>query len=86
MLEGYVDESGQPRVSLVIVGRHEQLLQVNAIIDTGFDGALCLPVGLAQQAELQLWGTQLVELADGSQHEEWVYHGQAIFDGELQFP
>jgi clan AA aspartic protease len=81
MLGGYVDESRQPWVAITLVGRDERLLEVDAVIDTGFDGSLCLPTTFAEQVELQVWGSQLVELADGSQHEEWVYIGQVIFDG-----
>ena len=66
MLEGYVDESRQPRVAITLVGPDEQLLAVDAVIDTGFDGSLCLPTTLAAQVELHVRGTQLVELADGS--------------------
>jgi clan AA aspartic protease len=82
MLEGYVDEGGQPWVAVTIIGRSEQLLEMDVLIDTGFDGSLCLPASLEEQIELQLWGTQLVELADGSRREEEVYIGQVIFDGE----
>ena len=52
MLEGYVDESRQPRVAVTLVGRDEHLLQVDAVIDTGFDGSLCLPTTFAEQVEL----------------------------------
>jgi clan AA aspartic protease len=82
LLEGYVDESRQPRVALLVVGQRGQFLEVDAVIDTGFDGAVCLPESFAAQVALQLLGTQLVELADGSQHEEQVYLGQILFDGE----
>jgi clan AA aspartic protease len=82
MLEGYVDASRQPVVTVTLVGREAQLLEVEVLIDTGFDGSLGLPTTFAEQVELQVWGTQLVELADGSRHEEWVYLGEVIFDGE----
>jgi len=66
MLEGSRDENRQPRVAITLVGPDEQLLAVDAVIDTGFDGSLCLPTTLAAQVELHVRGTQLVELADGS--------------------
>lgn len=82
MLEGYVDASRQPRVTVTLVGREAQRLELEVVIDTGFDGSVCLPMTFAAQVELQVWGTQLVELANGSQHEEWVYVGEVIFDRE----
>ena len=41
-------------------------IAVDAVIDTGFDGYLCLPVQLAIQLGLELSGSIKVELADGS--------------------
>jgi clan AA aspartic protease len=84
VLEGFVDDSGQPWVRLALLGRQGQLFEFEAIIDTGFDGALCLPRPLAEQAVLQLVGTQRVELADGSQHVEQLFLGEVLFDGVRQ--
>ena len=41
-------------------------VEIDAIIDTGFDGSLCLPVPIAIQLGLELSCSQVVELADGS--------------------
>jgi clan AA aspartic protease len=81
VLEGYVDESRQPWIHLALVGHQGQLIEFEAVIDTGFDGALCLPRLLAGQTALQEVGTQRVELADGSQHVEQLFLGEVLFDG-----
>ncbi len=66
MLEGYVDASGQPWVQLALVGPQGHMVECEAIIDTGFDGGLCVPRFLAERLALHEVGTQRVELADGS--------------------
>lgn len=85
MLAGYVDASSQPWVQLVLVGPQDQLVEFEAIIDTGFDGALCVPQLLAGQGALHEVGTQRVELADGSQHVEPLFLGEVVFDGARQW-
>ena len=52
-----------------------QTLALTAIVDTGFDGYLCLPIRLAVQLGLELIGDQLIELADGTQRKELVFAG-----------
>ena len=85
MIEGYVDDSSQPWVQLALVGHQGQWVEFEAIIDTGFNGALCLPRLLAGQVALQEVGTQRVELADGSQHVEQLFLGEVLFDGVRQW-
>ncbi len=59
-----------------------QTLALTAIVDTGFDGYLCLPIRLAVQLGLELVGEQLIELADGTQRNELVFAGSVELLGE----
>ena len=56
-----------------------QTLALTAIVDTGFDGYLCLPIRFAVQLGLELIGEQLIELADGTQQNELVFAGLVRF-------
>ena len=53
-------------------------------MDSGFDGHLCLPTGLAVQLGLELIGEQPIELADGTQKDELVFAGSVRFLGETR--
>jgi clan AA aspartic protease len=59
-------------------------IAVDAVIDTGFDGYLCLPVQLAIQLGLELSGSIKVELADGSIKRELVFSGLTKFGEEAK--
>jgi clan AA aspartic protease len=61
-----------------------QTLALSAVVDTGFDGYLCLPTRLAVQLGLELIGEQLIELADGSQRNELLFAGSVRFFGETR--
>ncbi|MFQ6062315.1 MAG: hypothetical protein ACE5J9_03965 [Methanosarcinales archaeon] len=81
MIEGYVNVFEQPIVELVIKGsRSEQNLY--AIVDTGFDGDLCIPIYIAIVLGLELKSTMHVELADGTLKRELVFKGIAKLEEE----
>ena len=78
-MEGYIDEYGHPKVPVMVDG-----LSMDAVVDTGFDGDLCLPIQVAIQLGLKLCDTMEVELADGSIKQELVFSGVTNFEGEAK--
>jgi clan AA aspartic protease len=68
--------------ALVEVIGSRQTIELTAIVDTGFDGDLCIPIRVAVQLGLELVGEEFVELADGKQNYELVFAGSARFFGE----
>ena len=59
-----------------------QTLALTAMVDTGFDGYLCLPTRVAVQRGLELIGEEMIELADGTQRKQLVFAGSVRFFGE----
>jgi clan AA aspartic protease len=64
-LEGKINELGEAIIQLAVKGLRTQA-KVDAVIDTGFSGDLCLPIQVAIQIGLELCGVEFYELADGS--------------------
>ena len=80
-MKGYVDEYPQPKVSIVVKGlRHT--VRVKAVVDTAFNGDLCLPIALGIQIGLELRGNQEFELADGTIKRELTFIGHAVIENE----
>lgn len=78
-MKGYVDEYGRCWAEIAVRGlRREVVLQ--ALVDTGFDGWVCLPLGVAIQLGLELRSVQIAELADGTEIEQLVFAGEIFFD------
>ena len=75
-LEGYIDGAGTPRVKVEIVG-YRGSVKVDAVLDTGFNGELCVPVPIAIQLGLELIGESLVTYADGRVEAELLFAGKA---------
>ena len=82
-MEGYIDEYGQARVNIAVIGRKIEIT-VSPVIDTGFDGDICLPLPMAIQRGLELLGSVGIELADGSIKQELVFSGSAKFGEEAK--
>jgi predicted aspartyl protease len=69
-----------PTASVQVSGTRGSVL-VTGVLDTGFDGHLCLPINLAVTLGLLLEGEDQVELADGSLSQELVFGGNVVFMG-----
>jgi clan AA aspartic protease len=72
-----------PLVDLEVIGPRGPLA-IAAILDTGFDGHLCLPVRLAVALGLTLIDRRMIELADGTQKWELVFSGVVRFLGKTR--
>jgi len=83
-MKAYLDEYRQAVVEIVLKGKRTNIA-AKAIIDTGFDGDICLPVHLAIQLGLELRSVQTIELADGSRKNELVFGGSAKLDKEEEY-
>lgn len=70
-----------PRVKVDVRGTRRSVV-VDAVLDTGFDGEISLPVKVAEKLGLELVGHEIFELADGSQTEELVFSGRATLEGK----
>jgi len=78
-MEGYVDEFGQAKVDLSVDG-----FNMGAVIDTGFNGDLCLPLQVGIQLQLKLRNITTTELADGSKKRELLFSGDVTFGEETK--
>lgn len=84
MIEGRIRESGTLVVTLRVMGTGGRTAIVEGILDTGFDGFLCLPIPSAVTLGLELTEVVSAELADGSVIEdELVFAGQAGWNGTV---
>lgn len=84
MIEGVIRETGTPILSLQVIGKGGGEVTVEGILDTGFDGFLCLPIPLAVSLGLELIDVTRTELADGTIVEgELVFAGRAEWDGTM---
>jgi len=80
-MKGYVDEYLQPKLKVKAKGLRKTI-EIEAVIDTGFDAELCLPLSIAVQLGLELTGGQYFELADGTVRHELLFAGEVILEAE----
>lgn len=82
MISGVVTANYEATIPLVVRGVHGQESPIDAIMDTGFTGALTLPSALIATLGLPWLGRQRVMLGDGSVRFFNVYTATILWDGQ----
>ena len=72
-------------VTLPLLGPAGQAREVDAVVDTGFNGYLILPPPLVADLELPVVGDGEAVLADGSETAFDVYGVTALWDGQQRY-
>ena len=85
MIEGVVNAAYEAVVVLTVQGPSGQATEIEAIIDTGFNGFLTVTPALAAELRLPLEGTSRATLADGSEVTFDVYDVAVLWDGQPRY-
>ena len=83
MITGAV-KSDEARIRLTVKGRRGREQEVEAVIDSGFTGALTLPPALIATLGLRWRSVDRATLADGSTCVFHVYVGKLDWDGRVR--
>lgn len=85
MIEGVVNAGLEAVVTLPVRGPAGPAHEVEAVIDTGFNGYLTLPPTLAAELGLPVVGDGEAVLADGSEAAFDVCGATVLWDGEARY-
>jgi clan AA aspartic protease len=78
---GQVNSSREAMLKFVVIGTDDRKMAIDAVIDTGFNGDLILPLDLISTLELKIQGYQKAILGDGTLSQLQVYAAMVIWDG-----
>ena len=76
---GKVNQRGEPLIRVKLLGTQKR---TNVIVDTGFNGELCLPRKTIKKLKLKLYASEYFELADGKLVLAEVFKGYLEWFGE----
>ena len=85
MIEGTVNAQLEAVVTLPLLGPAGQAREVDAVVDTGFNGYLILPPMLVADLGLPVVGDGEAVLADGSEAAFDVYSITMLWDGQPRY-
>ena len=85
MIEGTVNAHLEAIVTLPLLGPVGQAHEVDAVVDTGFNGYLILPPMLVANLGLPVVGDGEAVLADGSETAFDVYGVTILWDGQPRY-
>lgn len=81
MITGFIPDARRPLIRLTVLGPHGEQ-EVDAIIDTGFDGWLTLPFSTIIKLGLPWRQRGRALLADGTETVFDIYDGTVVWDGQ----
>ena len=81
MIEGVVNAAYEPVITLAVQGQSGWSRDIEAIVDTGFNGFLTLPTTLVSELGLPFVSIGRATLADGSEIAYDVYGATVLWDG-----
>jgi clan AA aspartic protease len=84
MIVGEVTSQQEAFVRVVVEGPRETRREVDAVLDTGFNGALTLPSPPIDTLDLAQRGDTMVQLASGEQRRVLTYRAVVVFGEERQ--
>jgi clan AA aspartic protease len=80
LIEGFANNNLEPIVDIELLDENGNREKTSVIIDTGFNGYLCLSEDLVEKVKLSYYGSDRFELGDGKVVESDVYLGMIAFD------
>lgn len=84
MIAGTINQQLEAVIPLTVLSAAGQLLELDVIIDTGFDGYLTLPQAMVDRLQLPWRRRERVALADGSESIFDIYEAQIFWGGRLR--
>ena len=85
MIEGFVNANYEAVITLLLRGSAGQMREIEAVVDTGYNGYLTLPPMLTSELELTFQSEGQATLANGSVEFFDVYGVTAFWDGQQKF-
>ena len=86
MIQGVVNAAYEPMIALAVQGQSGQSRDIEAVVDTGFNGFLTLPTTLVSELGLPFVSIGRATLADGSEIAYDVYGATVLWDGQALSP
>lgn len=81
-MRGRVDDGGREAIlPLTVIGRSGVRAEVEAAVDTGFTGSLCLPPDIVRSLSVPFVGRGVAVLADGSTVETSYHRARVLWHG-----
>jgi clan AA aspartic protease len=82
MILGTVNSHREARVPLILLDRNQQTQEIEAVVDTGFNGFLTLPPDSIEELGLKRLGRGRAILADGSESIFEIFAAAVLWDGQ----
>jgi predicted aspartyl protease len=84
-MRGIINQVYEATISLTVFGPGGESKEVTAVIDTGYNGMLSLPLAIVQELHLLPHVQRVVTLGDRSQKILDFYQGEILWAGDARY-
>src|SRR5436190_10401372 len=84
MMQGVVNPRLEATLRVQVFGPSGQMMEVVAVIDTGYSGAFSLPTAVIRALALSPLASRVVRLADRSRRVLHTYEADVLWDGQTR--
>ena len=81
MIEGHINEQFEAMITLTVNSPDGTTEEVEAVVDTGFNGFLCLPETVVQRLHLPYLNSTIAFMADDRRRILRIHQAQIHWDG-----
>ena len=81
MIEGRINDRYEAVITITVTGPTGTSGEVQAVIDTGFNGSLCLPEQMTEELEMPFLHSRRIRLADDREAVVRVHQAKLDWDG-----
>lgn len=84
MIVGSVNTVIEPLVPVSLRGPNGAVCDIEAVLDTGFNGSITVPRSVIDALSMSFHGRSFAELADGAIRTVEIYGAEILWDGKWQ--
>ena len=81
MIEGRINSQYEPIITIRVSGPNGTPIEVDAVIDTGFNGFLCLPLEVVESARMPYLYSTTARMADDQDRTMRLHQAEVDWDG-----
>ena len=81
MIEGRINDQYEPVITIRVSGPVGTLIEVDAVIDTGFNGFLCLPQEVVESARMPYLYSRTARMADDRNRTFPLHQAEVDWNG-----
>lgn len=84
MIEGRINDRYEPVITIRVSDPGGKQIEVDAVVDTGFNGFLCLPQEVVESLQMPYLYSRTARMADDQDRNMRLHQAEVVWDGQVR--